>query len=66
VEVESRSISGNICRQLISKFAKINVSVNVGGFCVCSSERKITGVICPHKQGTGTREVDIIPPQTVL
>jgi hypothetical protein len=55
-----------ICRLLISKFAKINVSVNVGGFYMCSSERKISGGICPHKKGNGRQEVDIIPPQTVL
>jgi hypothetical protein len=42
------------------------VSVNVGGFNICSSERKITGGIYPHKQGNGTREVYIFPQQTVL
>jgi len=33
---------------------------------MCSSEEKITGGICPHKNGNGTREFDIIPTQTVL
>jgi hypothetical protein len=57
--------SGNLFR-IILEFAKMNVSVTVGGFYICRSEGKRTGGICPYKQGNGTREVDIIPPQTIL
>jgi hypothetical protein len=57
--------AGNLFRN-IREFAKINVSVTVAGFYICRSDGKVTGGICPYKQRNGKREVDIIPPQTIL